>query len=120
MRGDYLQELTRVIQCGPAVIFALPPALLTFIVWPRARYFGNTAPLLVAGLFLLLSLGSPHYPGLGFQLMAVPFLMLFVAGIAADLLESRHRNLALTYMWALLVASAGWNVVQLAQISRLQ
>jgi hypothetical protein len=118
MRGDYSQVLAHLAECGPALVIALPPALLTYLLWPRTRYFGNTAPLLIAGLFLFMSLASPHYPGLGFQLMAVPFVMLFVAGIAADLLESGQRGLALASLWTLLVASALWNIAELARMSR--
>ncbi len=118
MRGDYLQSLAHLGQCGPALVLALPPALLTYLFWPRTRYFGNTAPLCVAALFLLMSLAFPHYPGLGFQLMAVPFVMLFVGGIAADLLESRQRALTSTCLWTLLVANALWNLAELAWISR--
>jgi hypothetical protein len=118
MRGDYLQALMQFGQCGPALALALPPALIAYILWSRTRYFGNTAPLLVAALFLLMSLASPHYPGFGFQLMAVPFLMLFVAGISADLLESKHRSLALTCLWTLSVANALWNLAELARIGR--
>jgi hypothetical protein len=117
MRGDYLQTLAHLNQCGPALILALLPALIAYIVWPRTRYFGNTAPLLIAGLFLLMGLATPHYPGLGFQLMATPFLMLFVAGIAADLLESKHRSVALTCAWTVLVANALWNLVELGRIA---
>ena len=43
------RELLKEIGAGsPALIFAIPIALLTYIAWPRTRYFGNTAPLLVA------------------------------------------------------------------------
>ncbi len=118
MRGDYSQVLAHLADCGPALVIALPSALLTYVLWPRTRYFGNSAPLLIAGLFLFMSLASPHYPGLGFQLMAVPFVMLFVAGIAADLLESRQRGLALACLWTLLVASALWNIAELVRMSR--
>jgi hypothetical protein len=118
MRGDYLQALAQLGQCGPALVLALPPALVAYTLWPRARYFGNTVPLCVAALFILMGLGFPHYPGLGFQLMAAPFLMLFVAGISADLLESEYRILGLTCVWTLLVASALWNFAELARISR--
>ena len=96
----------------------LGAALITYFAWPRARYFGNTAPLLVATLFLVVALGTPHYPGLGFQFMAVPFLFVFVAGIAADLLETRHRAIALASVWGLLVANAGWNLWELARVGR--
>ena len=48
--------------------------------------------------------------------MAVPFLFVFVAGIAADLLETRHREIALAAIWGLLVANAAWNLWELARV----
>ena len=118
MRGNYLGLLTQLGRCGPALVLALPVAFLTYLMWRRTRYFGNTSPLLIAGLFLLMGLASPHYPGLGFQLVAIPFLMLFVAGIAADLLESKLRGAVLTALWTLLVTNALWNLAELALIRR--
>ena len=118
MPQAYHQVVSQLGQSSPALIPALPVALITYFIWPRVRYFGNTAPLLVATLFLVLAIGTPHYPGLGFQFMAVPFLFVFVAGIAADLLETRHRPVALASIWGLLVASAGWNLWELARVAR--
>ncbi len=116
MPKDYLQVLAQLGQSSPALVVALPVALITYFAWPRARYFGNTAPLLVATLFLVLGLGTPHYPGLGFQFMAVPFLFVFVAGIAADLLETRYHEIAVAAISGLLVANAAWNLWELARI----
>ena len=116
MPQAYHQVLLQLGQSSPALVVALPVALVTYLAWPRARYFGNTAPLLVAVLFLAFGLGTPHYPGLGFQFMAVPFLLVFVAGVAADLLETRHREIALAAIWGLLVASAAWNLWELARV----
>jgi hypothetical protein len=116
MPGAYHQVLAQLGQSSPALVVALPVALITYVSWRRTRYFGNTAPLLVAVLFLALALGVPHYPGLGFQFMAVPFLFVFVAGIAADLLETRHRQIALAAILGLLVASAAWNLWELARV----
>jgi hypothetical protein len=48
--------------------------------------------------------------------MAVPFLFVFVAGVAADLLETRHRQIALAAILGLLVASAAWNLWELAHV----
>ena len=66
--------------------------LLIYFVWPRARYFGNTAPL-IAGCTLLFILPGAHLNGSGntlrFPLWAVPFLCVFIGGIFADLLDSR-------------------------------
>jgi hypothetical protein len=103
-------------QNGPALIFALPIALATYILWPRSRYFGNTAPLLVAIFCLVLGLATPHYQGLGFQLIAVPFLFVFVAGVTADLLETKHRTLVMACTFGLLSAYAFWSVLELARV----
>ena len=116
MPHAYHLVLAQLGQSSPALVLGLPVALITYFSWPRARYFGNTAPLLVAVLFLLLGLGMPHYPGLGFQFMAVPFLFVFVAGIAADLLETRYRDIALASIGGLLVANAAWNLWELARV----
>jgi 4-amino-4-deoxy-L-arabinose transferase-like glycosyltransferase len=116
--GSYAGILRQLEQSGPALLVAIPVALTAYSVWPRPRYFGNTAPLMIAGLLLLLSLGMPHYPGFGFQLMAVPFLFVFVAGIAADLLETGRRELVLAWVWGLLLANALWNLAELARVGR--
>jgi hypothetical protein len=118
MPGAYHQVLAQLGQSSPALVLALPVALITYLFWPRARYFGNTAPLLVAALFLALGVGTPHFPGLGFQLMAIPFVFVFVAGIVADLLETRYRQLVQAAVWGLLVANAAWHVWELARAGR--
>jgi hypothetical protein len=84
-------------------------------VWPRARYFGNTAPLLVALLCLLLGLGAPHYQGLGFQLVALPFLFVFVSGVCADLLETKQRPIVFACATGLLLAYAIWSLTELTR-----
>lgn len=116
--ATYLRILAQLGQSGPALLVAIPATLITYFVWRRPRYFGNTAPLLIAGLFLLFSLATPHYPGFGFQLMAVPFCFVFIAGIAADLLETRNRELVQACVCGLLAANALWNVLELARVGR--
>jgi len=116
MPKAYHQVVAQLGQSSPALVVALPVALITYLAWPRTRYFGNTAPLLVAALFLGLGLGTPHYPGLGFEFMAVPFLFVFVAGIGADLLETRYHQIAVAAIAGLLVANAAWNLWELARI----
>jgi hypothetical protein len=102
-------------QNSPALVLALPIALATYALWPRARYFGNTAPLLVAVLCLFLGFVTPHYQGLGFQLVALPFLFVFVAGITADLLETKQRTLVMACTIGLLLAYTFWSVTELAR-----
>jgi hypothetical protein len=116
MPVNYRSLLTQVGEICPALALAGPAALITYAAWPRARYFGNTAPLLVVVLFLLLGLASPHYVGLGFRLLAVPFLFLFVAGVFSDLLETRRRALVLASLWGLLSAYGVWSVLALARL----
>jgi hypothetical protein len=116
MPGAYRELLVELGQGSPALVLALPVALLTYILWPRARYFGNTAPLLVAVLCLISGLATPHYQGLGFQLIALPFLFVFVAGICADLLESKQRSLVKAGIFGLLVAYAVWSLSELARV----
>ena len=110
----YQASLARISEISPALLLAIPTAFLCYLLWPRTRYFGNTAPLLVAVFLLVLGIGSPHLPGFGFYIIAVPFLFVFTAGIAADLLETSHRPLVLVCVWALLLANAVWNLRGLA------
>jgi hypothetical protein len=118
MSGAYRQVAASLGQMSPALVLAFPVTLIFYIAWPRTRYFGNTAPLLVSVLFLLLALATPHYPGWGFLLMAVPFLFVFVAGIFADLLETRQRSLVMACLWGLLAANALWSLMELARVPR--
>src|SRR5215471_20699409 len=113
MAGAYRGVLRHLMEGSPALVIAMPATLVAYLAWPRARYFGNTAPLLVAIVFLVLGLGSPHYPGLGFQLAALPFLFVFVAGVSADLLETQYRSLVLASVAGLLLAYGLWNLMAL-------
>jgi hypothetical protein len=115
MGGAYRELLAELGQGSPALVLALPVSLITYAAWPRARYFGNTAPLLVAGLCLLLGFASPHYQGLGFQLVALPFLFVFVAGVSADLLETPKRALVAACIFGLLSAYGLWSLSELVR-----
>ena len=117
MPGAYGQLISQLAQSSPALVAAVPAAVVTYLAWPRARYFGNTAPLLVSVIFLVLAIATPHYPGLGFNLVAIPFLFVFVAGITADLLETPQRNLVFSCILGLLVANGIWNLWELTRAS---
>jgi hypothetical protein len=116
MKGAYLQALREVIASGPVLALLVPAAVVTYVAWPRTRYFGNTAPLLVALLFLGLRVLSPHEAESVFALAAVIFLFVFVAGIAADLLETKAREPVLAVVAGLLAANGLWNLINLARI----
>src|SRR5271167_890946 len=116
--GVYKQVAAQIGRACPALALALPVALVTFAVWPRSRYFGNTAPLLVAVLFLLLGMAHPHVAGAGFLLAAIPFLFIFVSGVLADLLETRYRSLVMACTVAMMAAYVVWSVVNLAEVAQ--
>jgi hypothetical protein len=116
MPSAYHRVVLGLAEGSPALLVAVPVALIIYAAWRRTRYFGNTAPLLVSLLFLLLSVGTPHVTGLGFQLMAIPFLFVFVAGVAADVLESSKRGPAFACIAGLISANAMWNLWALVQI----
>ena len=115
----YKELLVRLVRTSPALVIFVPWALITFLVWPRARYFGNAAPLMVAGIFLFLGLITPHQPGQGFELVAMPILFVFIAGVLADLLESKQRQIVLGVVVGLLAAYIVWSVTSLGRIGRL-
>jgi len=116
MPQSYQELFANIHHASPALLFALPAALITYLAWHRARYFGNTAPLLLTVLLLALRVGAPHYPGLTFQFVAIPFVFVFVAGISADLIETRRRSLVLTCVTSLLAANGVWNVWELLRV----
>jgi len=113
--GVYL-ELAAQLFRTPALAILLPVALVAYAWWPRTRYFGNTAPLLVAALFCALALAEPHASSAGFLLSAIPFFFLFVSGVLSDLAETRYRQLVLACACGLLAAYAVWDLHALASI----
>lgn len=105
--------LEQLLHACPAFMLLLPLTLIVYIAWRRTRYFGNTAPLLVALLFCALALFEPHASGAGFLLSSALFLFVFVAGVIADLAETRFRELVLASLAGLLGVYALWNIYQL-------
>jgi hypothetical protein len=97
---------------------ALPISLVTYALSRRTRYFGNTAPLLVSVLFIVLAMANPHTSGTGFLLAAIPFLFIFVSGVLGDLLETSYRPLVLASVFALLIIHAGGTLFALARLPR--
>lgn len=115
---SYRHMFETVFAGSPSLMLALPVALIAYCAWKRSRYFGNTAPLPIAGLLFVLAAAAPEFPGEGFQLTALVFLFIFVAGLFADLLETRHGLLVRAGLSGVLIASAVWNLLQLARLGR--
>jgi hypothetical protein len=112
----YRQVALEILRACPALALLLPVAIATYIAWPRTRYFGNTAPGLVALLFIGLGMAHPDQAGAGFLIASVPFLLIFVSGIVADLMETPHRQLVTASVWALIAADVLWTLIKLAQV----
>jgi hypothetical protein len=116
MSSAYLQVGKEVIASGPVMAVLVPASLLAFAIWRRSRYFGNAAPLMVALLFAFFRAGSPHPADSIHSLAAVIFLFVLVAGISADLLESKFRNWVMAVLPGILGANALWNLLSLSGV----
>ena len=81
-------------------------AIGTYLAWPRTRFFGNTAPLLTFLLLLLVSLVTPQGVGLTLLFVSLPFMMVFVSGVFADLLESPRTTMFLGVTIGILLSHA--------------
>jgi len=116
MMASYAQTLKTMAEECPALILALPAALIAYFGWRRARYFGNTAPLLMGALLFVLAAGSPDFLGRGFHLGALVFLLVFVGGVFADLMETSQGVLVRAGVASLIGAAGLWNLVELVRL----
>lgn len=115
--GVYKQAGLQLVRNCPLLAVGVPLALITYVIWLRTRYFGNTAPLLVAVVFVVMAIVHPE-TGAEFLLTATPFLFLFVAGVLADLMETQQRLLVTASVFGIVAAYALWNLLALVQAAR--
>lgn len=106
------------LQNGLGTVVLLVLTLATYAVWKRARYFGNTAPLLAGLLMVAAGLAMQHFAGFLFLFVALPFLILFMAGVSADLLETKYAVFANALIVGALVANAVLDISGLLQLAR--
>jgi hypothetical protein len=114
--GAYGQVFSQILRACPALVLFLPAALAVYLAWPRTRYFGNTAPGLIALLLIGFSLANAHGAGPAFLLASIPFLFIFVSGVVADLMETSYRPLIIACTVGLLGAYVIWSVMALFQV----
>jgi len=100
----------------PAVLLLFVVALIGFAAWPKTRYFSTSAPLIVFVLLVLLGIGMPHQGGIDFFRIALPFAYVFIAGVIADLLQTKWSELIMAVLAAILLAHAVFSVVGLARM----
>ena len=107
--GRFLAEM-------PAVLLLFVVALVGYAAWPKTRYFSTTAPLLVFVLLVLLGIGMPHQGGIDFFRIALPFAYVFIAGVFADLLQTKWSELITAVLAAVLLAHAVFSVTGLIRM----
>lgn len=107
------------LQVGLGPLVLIVGALITFFAWRRTRYFGTAAPLITAAMLVAAALGTEHFSGVLFLFVAVPFLILFVSGVAVDLLETRYAVLANALIVGALIANAMLDVYGLLELRRV-
>ena len=84
-------------------LIAFAVAAMLYLGVRRCRYFGNTAPLIMAAAFFpIVTTQTVTRP----WLWALPFLFTFLGGVFADVLESRYRKLFLALAGFILVTQA--------------
>jgi hypothetical protein len=97
-----------------AVTIASITALVLYLLIRRSRYFGNTLPLIIALLlFPLVTPGVASEPAL----WALPFLLAFIAGVFADVLETQYRTVFLWVTGTVLVLEVLLSVLSLPALA---
>ena len=104
------------LQSGLGPLILMLGALITFAAWKRTRFFGNAAPLITAIVLVVAALGSEHISGVLFLFVSLPFLILFVSGVAIDLLETRYAVFANAVIVGALIANAMLDVYGLLEL----
>jgi hypothetical protein len=105
------------LQAGLGPLVLIVGALVTFFAWRRTRFFGTAAPLITAGVLVVAALETDS--GLLFLFVSLPFLILFVSGVAVDLLESRYGIFANALVVGALIANATLEVYGLIELRHL-
>ena len=118
VRAVYRHVALEILTACPPLTLLLPVAVFTYILWSRTRYFGSTAPGLIALLFTGLGMAHPHLAGAGFFLASVPFILIFVSGVLADLMETPARPWVTASVAGLIAAYVLWSLTALAQVPR--
>jgi hypothetical protein len=96
---------------NPAFLTLLLAGFVLWLGWRRARWFGNTAPVIV---LIAVPLFMPVYPwpeSFRLWIPGIAFLFMFLGGAFADALDSRRRKLALAVAATLLLLDIGFGLV---------
>jgi hypothetical protein len=95
------------------ITVAAGAAFFLFLGLPKARFFGNTAPLFCAAvLMVLLMTGARGSP----WLWSIPFWLTFIGGVFADAFESPRARMALYAAASLVLLQVVLCVMNLANL----
>jgi hypothetical protein len=101
---------------APAALLAFFCALAAWCASRRSRFFGNSAPLIVFLTLLAMSILFPQNGASAILFASLPFLLLFVAGVFADLIESRLQGPAFAFLFAVIAAQAAYSIASLVRM----
>ena len=129
---EYARALTLMEQWRSAPVFAMAAnrsplterivrvlGLKTFGAGMRGIGLTSSVLCLAAALVAgnaLLGMAHPHVAGAGFFFASVPFLLVFVSGVLADLLETSYRPLIMACVVTLLLTYVARTLLALAQV----
>ena len=99
---------------GYVLVFLFIAALTAYGSWPRARYFGNTAPLITALAAVFLFSLVPAIR-IWDATLGLSFVFIFVGGLAADFLETRFRRPVMLILLACFLLRTVLTVLALMQ-----
>jgi dolichyl-phosphate-mannose-protein mannosyltransferase len=104
------------LDAAPASLLAWVCAVAAWCASRRSRFFGNSAPLIVFLMLLAMSILFPENGASAILFAALPFLLLFIAGVFADLIESRFQAPALAFIFAVIAAQAAYSIAGLVRM----
>ena len=113
---SYRSAAQTILSGSPPMMIALPVAVVAYGAWKKTRYFGNTLPLLISCLFMLLAFVGSDFPGQGFHIATLVFLFVFVGGVMADLIETQGAALVAACLWCVMILSAVGNLWRLFRL----
>lgn len=95
---------------GYVLVLLFILALTAYGSWPRARYFGNTAPLITALAAVFLFSLAPAIR-IWDATLGLSFVFIFTGGLAADFLETRFKRPIALFLAACFIIRAVQTVV---------
>jgi hypothetical protein len=95
---------------NPAFLTLLLGGAVLWMASKRARWFGNTAPLIVLAAVPLFMPVYPWPESFRLWIPGIAFLFMFLGGVFADAIESPRRKLALGAGIVLLLVDAGFGL----------